>query len=206
MKMFSSLFNGPVSFSSKQKVIKQNEISQLLEAKDILEEARAVAKRRLEETEKECEALKEQAIEQGKQTGLETFNEHILGLDNSAKKIYLETQKLILSIALKAAQKIVTKELEMHPDDIVNIVMQAMIPAKQNKKVTIFVSKDDVEILEKHKEDLKEKLEQIKVLSIQEKEDVSPGGCIIETETGIINASIENQWAALELAFKRYKQ
>ena len=47
--------------------------------------------------------------------------------------------------------------------------------------------------------------EQINILSIQEKGDISPGGCIIETETGIINASIENQWNALELAFKRYK-
>lgn len=205
MKFFSSLFAGPVVLSSKQKIIKEKDLSALLESKEILQEAKAVAEKKRIQTEKECEELKKQAIEEGRQEGLEKFNEHILALDGAAKKIYLDTQKIILSLALKAAKKIVTKELETNPDTIVDIVVQAMAPAKNNKKVTIFVSKADLKSLEKEKDNLRKMFEQAKVLSIQEKDDITPGGCIIETETGIINASTENQWHALELAFKRYK-
>jgi type III secretion protein L len=58
--------------------------------------------------------------------------------------------------------------------------------------------------LEANKPRIKEILEHIQTLSIKERHDITPGGCIIETETGIINASVENQWRALESAFERY--
>ena len=53
---------------------------------------------------------------------------------------------------------------------------------------------------------IKEILHQVELLTLQEKPDLAPGECIIQTEGGMINASIENQWAALERAFEKYKQ
>jgi type III secretion protein L len=38
------------------------------------------------------------------------------------------------------------------------------------------------------------------VLSLRDRSDIQPGGCIIETEGGIINAQLENQWRVLENA------
>ena len=95
-------------------------------------------------------------------------------------------------------------QLELKPETIVDIVLQALSPAMQNLRVTIYVNKIDKDILETEKPKLKSLLEQVQVLSIQERPDISPGGCIIETEGGIINATIENQWRALESAFEKY--
>lgn len=39
------------------------------------------------------------------------------------------------------------------------------------------------------------------MLLLSPKASVSPGGCIIETETGIVNAQLDVQLAALEQAF-----
>jgi type III secretion protein L len=77
-------------------------------------------------------------------------------------------------------------------------------PLKQSHRIAIFVNKVDKEILEENKGDLKEIFEQLQFLKIQERDDIQPGGCVIETESGIINASVENQWKALEAAFKKY--
>ena len=96
MTLFSTLFAGPVVLNAGQKVIKEQDLSNLLESKQVLQEAKAVAEKRLQETAKECERLKAEAIEAGKQEGLEKFNEHILALDSSAKKIYHDTQKILL--------------------------------------------------------------------------------------------------------------
>lgn len=112
--------------------------------------------------------------------------------------------KLILPLALKAAKKIVAKELETQPETIVDIVLQALAPVLQNHRITIWVNKADKEILEKEKTRIREKLEQVESLSIKERDDVAQGGCVIETESGIINASIENQWRAIESAFDKY--
>ena len=74
----------------------------------------------------------------------------------------------------------------------------------QNHHIKIFVAKEDKEVLEKKKTELRAILEQVQTFIIEEKEDITPGGCIIETEAGIINASLENQWRALESAFEAF--
>ena len=205
MTLFSLLSHSSLSIESGKKIIPKEEFSQVLEAYEVLQKAKQDAEDHLIKTKEECEQLRKEAQEEGLQQGLEEFNDHILSLDKEAKKILLEMQKIILPLALKAAQKIVNKEIELNPETIVDIVIQAMAPAKQNKKITIFANKSDIEALEKNKPQLKEMFENLQVLSIKERPDVTPGGCTIETETGIINATIENQWKALENAFAKYK-
>ena len=51
---------------------------------------------------------------------------------------------------------------------------------------------------------IKKIFERLENLSIQERDDIEPGGCIIETEAGIINAQLENQWRSLEIAFDEF--
>jgi type III secretion protein L len=93
----------------------------------------------------------------------------------------------------------------MRPDAIVDIVIQALTPVLQSKQITIYVNKNDRELLETAKPKLKSILEQTDSVTVLDRADVSPGGCIIETEGGIINATIENQWRTLEAAFARYR-
>lgn len=206
MKYFSLLYQGDLHTATDDKRVPQEEFSTLLSALEVLEKAKEDAERFKKETEEECEKLKEEAKESGFNEGLEKFNEHLLSFEKKLKKIHHETYMQILPLALKAAKKIVGKELEQHPDTIVNIVLQALAPVTQAHKITIYVNKSDKEALETEKTKIREILEQIQSLSIQERQDVSPGGCIIETESGIINATIENQWRALEAAFERYKK
>ncbi|MBX9924392.1 MAG: HrpE/YscL family type III secretion apparatus protein [Rhabdochlamydiaceae bacterium] len=203
-KLFSYLFSGDLHLSSTEKIIPSKEFSQLLEAKEVLEKAveNSAEKHRL--VEEECQRLREEAQKAGFQEGLVQFNAHFLALEEQARKIYRETQNSILKLALQAAKKIVHTEIQLHPETIVDIVLQALAPVKQSHRISIFVSKADKEILEENKSDLKEIFEQLQFLKIQERDDIQPGGCIIETENGIINASAENQWKALETAFQKY--
>jgi type III secretion protein L len=203
-KLFSYLFSGDLHLSSSDKIIPSHEFSKLFEANEVLEKAKDDAEEKNRLVEEECERLRIQAKEEGYQEGLTQFNEHLLSLEDHGRKIYRDTQNSILKLALQAAKKIVNKEIELHPETIVDIVLQALAPIKQNHRITILASKADKEILEAHKPEIKEIFEQLQFLGIQERPDIEPGGCIIETESGIINASIENQWKALETAFKRY--
>lgn len=206
MKWFSLLYQGDLHPSTDEKIIPAKEFSILVEAQEVLEKARVDAEKHREETEKECEKLRKKAKEKGFEEGLEKFNEQIAYMDSQLKALRLNLQQMILPIALKAAKRIVAKELEIFPETILDIVMQAIAPIAESHRVTIFVNKQDKEYLDKNKPKLKEILQQAEILTIQEKSDVSPGGCIIQTEGGMINATIENQWRALERAFEKYKQ
>lgn len=204
MKFFSLIFRGEVHPSADKKVIPAESYSEMLDASEVLEKAKQDAQAFLEKTKNDCTQLREHAKTLGFAEGLEQFNIHVLHMDRELKKIRHELHRLVLPIALKAAKKIVGKELELFPETIVDIVLQALAPITQSHKVIIFLNKQDKDIIESHKSKFQEMFTQIDLFSIQEKAGIAPGGCIIQTESGMINATIENQWAALERAFEKY--
>lgn len=204
MRFFSLIHQGDVHPATEEKIISSEDFSTLVKAADLLKKARQDAKNLQKETKEECEHLKELAKQEGFQEGLDKFNDHLLSFERSWRTLHLELQQQIIPIALKAAKKIVADQLELNPETIVDIVLQALAPAAQNHRFIIYVNKVDKEILEAQKSKIKNLLDQMQSLTIQERSDISVGGCIIETEAGIINATIENQWRALEAAFEKY--
>jgi type III secretion protein L len=203
MKFFSLISNQEIK-TSGEKIIPAKEFSSLKKAEEILKQVKSESLEYKKKIAIECETLKESAFKQGFDEGLAKLNENILKLDKEINKFEEEMQKKILPIALKAAKKILGEELKLHPDRIIDIVIQALKPVTQHYKIKIFVNKQDLDILESSKEKIKAILEQVKTLSIVERDDIEPGGCIIETEAGIINAQLENQWRALEIAFENF--
>ncbi|NNM43039.1 MAG: HrpE/YscL family type III secretion apparatus protein [Chlamydiae bacterium] len=204
MKFFSLIYQGDIHPSDNKKVIPANTYSTLVDAHQVLERAKEDASNYKKSVEEECEVLRENAKKEGFQEGLEKFHEHVIAFDGYLKEIRHEMHKQILTLALQTAKKIVAKELEQSPETIVDIVLQALQPVTQSHRIVIYVNKADRDILEKNKPKIKDIFEKVETLSIQERPDIQVGGCIIETESGIINAEIENQWRALEAAFDRY--
>lgn len=204
MKFFSLIYQGEVHPSDDKKVIEAKDYSNLYKATEILRKAKEDVKKYQEDAEEKAKELHEKAKEDGFNEGLVRFNEHILKLDSELKNMRQEMQKKVLTIALQAAKKIVGQQLDLHPDTIVDIVIQVLKPFTQSHFVTIYVSKDDKQILDKSKKKIKDILDRVETLSIQTRDGLSPGSCIIETEKGIINAEIENQWTALNKAFAKF--
>lgn len=206
MKYFSLVKLGDIHPSDEKKVIPAADFSKLVEASRIVEIAEQEMEELKEKTAEACEKLKKEARERGFQQGLDIFNEKIFAIDEELKALRLNLQQMVLPIALKAAKRIVGKELEIFPETIVDIVIQAIKPVSESQHITIFVNKEDKEHLDANKPKLKEILQQAEVLMIQERADVEPGGCVIKTDSGMVNVTIENQWRALERAFEKYKQ
>ena len=204
MKFFSLIFQGELHPAKGKKILRKEEYSTILSAEEVLEKAKEDSAALLKQAEFDAIGLRKKAEEEGYDEGLGRFNEHLVRFDQEIARLRHEMQQMVLPLVIKASQKIVGKQLELNPETIVDIVMQALAPAVQNHRITIFVNKEDKDILEANKPRLKEILEQVDSFSIQERADVEKGGCIIVTEAGIINATMENQWRALEAAFNKY--
>ena len=203
MKFFSLLTDEVVAPSPDAKVIPKKDFEALLSAKELVEETEEQHAEFLERLEKERQSALEKGYEDGYQKGLESFNEHIVALNEQMKTIRLEMQQKIVPIALKAAKRIVGEALDIKPDLVVDIVQKALVPAKEAHEIKVYVSKEDLEKVDKAKSTLRKKLDHVELLVVEARSDITPGGCVIETENGIINATIENQWKALEGALKK---
>lgn len=205
VKFFSLLNNKEVHLAPGEKTIPASAFSELVNAKEIVDLAKEDAVQYKQEIALEAEKIKESAFQEGFQEGLVSLNNHITKLDHELKTLRSDIQKKLLPLALTAARKIIGEELKMHPDRIVDIVLTSLKPVTQHRKIVIYVNRADLEALETNRHRIKKIFEHLENLSIQERDDIEPGGCMIETEAGIINAQLENQWRALESAFESFK-
>lgn len=203
-KYFSFIYSGEIRTDAQEKVIPAAAFSTLLSAAEVLDQAKEDTRTYLSRNKEECQRLLEEAREAGFNAGLVEFNKQMMHHEQRIREMEHELQKLVLPLALRAAKKIVGHELQSYPETIVDIVQHTLRPVTQCHHIKIFVSKGEKAILEKKKSELKEMLEHMRTFVIEEKEEITPGGCIIETEAGIINASLENQWRALESAFEAF--
>lgn len=200
-KFFSLIYGEKNKISANQRIIPAEAISQLMDAEEVLLKVKSDAERYKLEVAQECEKLKESAQLAGFAEGYQAWAEHIAKLEEEIRIVRQDLEKLLIPVALKAAKKIVGREIELSEDTIVDIVSNSLKAVSQHKKITIYVNKKDLDPLEHGRPRLKQIFESLEVLSLRERADIARGGCIIETEGGIINAQLENQWSALERAF-----
>ncbi|MBS4167879.1 HrpE/YscL family type III secretion apparatus protein [Parachlamydia sp. AcF125] len=203
-KKFLSLIYGKdaIHLAPNAKVIPADVFSKIVDAQEMLARVKEDAERYRKEVITECEKLKEIAQKEGFEAGFKHWAEHIADLEKEIKEVRAEFEKIVLPVALKAAKKIVGKELEVSKSAILDIVTSTLKAVAQHKKIAIFVNKEELEVLNENRQKIKEVFENLETLSLGAREDIAPGGCIIETERGIINAQIENRWKLLEGVFE----
>jgi type III secretion protein L len=204
MKFFSILDSGKIVASTEKKVIPHEEFALLVSGEELIHEIKLKQELLEKEYDERVKALDLSGEEKGFQRGLEKWTAQLTNLDDQIKQAREAMSQAIVPIAMAAIKKIIGQELEERPEAIVDIVKNALKPVSQHRKINIFVNKSDLHKLEEERSRLKTGFDRLESLSITPREDVAPGGCIIETEVGIINANLDRQLAALEGAFKEF--
>lgn len=202
-KKFLSLIHGDkIRIAPKTKVIPAADFSTLVSAEEVLDKVKEDAIQYKKEVVEEIEILKEQAQREGFEAGFKSWVELIAKLEAEVVKVRGDIERILTPVVLEAAKKIVNKEIELSEKTIVDIVSGTLKSVSQHKKITIYVNKKDIDALEANRTRLKDLFENLEVLSIRPRADIAQGGCVIETEGGIINAQLENRWRILEAAFE----
>lgn len=201
-KFFSLIRGDAIHTAPETKIIPAEHFSSLLDARELLTQVKIDAEKYRIDVTAEAEQIKEQAYKEGFESGYQAWIEQIARMEEEISALRAEMEKMILPVSLKAAKKIVGREIETSDTAIVDIVSTCLKSVATHKKITIYVNKKDLGRLEAARPKLKDLFESLEVLSIRERPDIEQGGCVIETEGGIINAKLENQWRVLENAFE----
>ena len=86
----------------------------------------------------------------------------------------------------------------MHPDAIVGIVRNALRDAVQQREIVVRIHPDDADQLKKNQRRLLEVLARASAIEVREDPSVTRAGCVVITELGLIDASLERQLKAIE--------
>jgi len=183
---------------------------------EMVDAARDDAQKIIDEAVAEAERIKEDAKHAGLDAArkeveesasdkvreaIETLNDAI----KERKKIIKDSEAEILRLSLKVAEQIIRSEVSLHRDVCLNIVSEAIGRVSDREQVIIKVNRDDIEHIKKYKDKIAGLVDGIKSLSIIEESGIEPGGCVIETNLGYVDARISTKIKAIEEAFKKVK-
>ena len=173
-------------------------------------EARAEARRIIEEAEREAEALRERAeaaalelreaaYREGLEAALAELNEHLLDARERRDNALAGAERDLLRLAVKLAEKIIGCEIAQDEATLAEIVASALRNARQHEMLTVRVNPADMPAVQARRERL-DPTGRARFLDLVADPRVAHGGCVIESESGTIDAQLDVQLGVLERA------
>lgn len=144
------------------------------------------------------ESGRQQAYEHAKQeisTAVSQLNQIANTLINPLEGQDQAIETIMLNSVVTIAKSIIHKELTTQPDQILAIVKQAIDALPQGEKQTkITIHTDDAKFVQQH-------IDEDNAFVICTNDELSPGGCKVETVDSVVDATVESR---LQLAIDQF--
>ena len=180
-------------------IVKRAVVEARAEARRLVTEAESEAKRVREEAESEARELRERAFAEGREEALTELTELILEARSRKDSALAEAERDLLRLAVKLAEKIIGREVERDSSALADIVANALRHARHNETFTVRVNPADMPVVEAYRTRL-DPAGRARFLDVVADPAVGHGGCVIETESGTIDAQLDTQLRVLERA------
>ncbi|MBK9292862.1 MAG: hypothetical protein IPM57_00190 [Oligoflexia bacterium] len=194
-------------------VIKQTGLSEL--QKKSLEEAidTEVLKRLKEVEERAYSEAHKLGQEEGKK---EAFNHYSAEIQSSLEKLthlvecfekfknqmLIENEEFFIKLVYHIAKKITLREINQDPSLIKDLLTQVLNDSNADSEIVLKISKEDLDFIKTLPEKDKRLWENNKLVKIEAAEGISRGGCVVETNFGIVDAQVEQRlqkaWSTIE--------
>jgi flagellar assembly protein FliH len=102
-----------------------------------------------------------------------------------------------ISLALAGAEQVVGAALAVQPDLILEAARGALRRLVERDHVTVLVNPDDLDRVRLHAPELVEELGGIGALDVQVERRIAPGGVIVQTPEGDVDARLDTRFARL---------
>lgn len=183
--------------AAESRIVKRSVYESGRSAEEILAEARTEADRLVAEGREQAAEVRENAVAEGRAEGLRAWNERILEATAARDQALAEAERETLELAVHIAEKIIGEQLRLDPAAMASIVREALKSARRDKDVTLEVHPDSVQAVEAQLDELRRHSPQGALFAVRGDTSISPGGCVIRTEAGTVDARLESQLACL---------
>jgi len=162
-------------------------------------------------SEHEKQELLKKAYEEGKEKGyregfekgmkeaedkikslIEEYKKSLSSLNSLREKIYEEAQSEMILIVKEALKKIVAAEIKSSEEFILNVIKETIKNVVETKKIVIKVSPEDYRYLTENRDKVDSSLSG-KEIELVEDPAITRGGCIIQTDMGEIDSTVETK-------------
>lgn len=128
---------------------------------------------------------------------LESFRQLTEQLVNLRDQQLKAIEPDIMGLAVQIARKVIHGEIKTNQDVIKNVTVAAIQHAVDREVLTIRISPEDHQFLKEFRSDLL-LIDGVKEVQIEEDSTIDPGGCLVESQSGDIDATIPTQIGEFE--------
>ncbi len=186
----------------RKRIIEREIVGATEEAEEIRRQAELDAQRILDEARVQAAETRKRGFEQGKEEALAQWTEQIAAALARVREMEVQLEPLYVGLVRDCCEKIIGQELQQNPKTIVSVVRNALSHARQQREILVRINPDDAEVLHQNRNRLLEMLARAQTVDIREDASVTRGGCVVVTELGTIEASLERQLEALAAALQ----
>ena len=189
--------------ASDRRLVKAAEVATVRTAEEIIATAEAEAARIREEAKVAFEEEKKKGYEKGLAAGKLEISMQKLELLDSSVAFMESVEDKMADVVLKALRSCVVeigdKEMVVQ---IVRKTMNAVI--RTQRQVTLKVAPEMVDVVRARAAELKSSYSTIETLDVVEDPRLKGTACLLETEAGVAEASVDTQIAAIEKSIQKH--
>jgi type III secretion protein L len=185
--------------SGASAITKRQIVEARVEARRIVAEAERDAAAILQQAETVARESREAAYRDGSESAMCEWHALLLEAREQRDQALAGVERDVLRLAVKIAEKILGRELKRDKEAIVDIVATALRQARLNEMITLRVNPADLPVVEEHRQRF-ERVGRNQFLDVVPDPAVTAGGCVIESESGTIDAQLGTQLRVLERA------
>ena len=183
-------------------LVTADEVGVLAQAEDVIAAAEVEAAQIREEAKAAYAAEKQRGYDDGIAEGkAEILMQKLNLLDESVR--YMESIELKVSeIAMKALRKCVAEigDTEL----VIQIVKKAMQAVVRNQRqITVKVNPAMVAVVKGRLQEILAEFPSLSYIDVAEDAHLAAAACVVETEAGLVEASVEGQLAAIEKSIRK---
>ena len=112
--------------------------------------------------------------------------------------LFVQAEKELLDLAMLIARKVVSREVEADRHVTTENLARCLEILSGHGNVTVRVAPDVLDNVKKCLPELLKTADNLSSVTIEGDPDVSPGGCVVNSKAGLLDAQIETQFGEIE--------
>lgn len=184
-----------------------------VDAEKIIQDAKDEADRIIKTAESQEEIIKNRSSQEGYDNGykdgfkigedeqnrlVERIHKIIETIMTRRQEILKETEAQIVELVVLMTRKVVKVISENQKSVIANNILAALNKVKSRGEVILRVNMEDAKIATQNLMEFTKRVENVSKITIIEDSSIEKGGCIVETDFGEIDATIQSQLHEIE--------
>lgn len=185
------------------RLVKAGEVAAIQSAAEIIAHAEAEAASIIQAARDAYEEERRKGYEKGLEDGKAELVAKNLELVQESADFMAATEEKMVDIVMKCMKTCI---MEIGNEELVIAIVRKVMNAviRNQRQVTLKVSPEMVAIVKEHMNEILAEYPLLDNIDVQEDQRLKGTACMIETEAGIADASVETQLAAIEKSLKKH--